>query len=288
MSNYTPKYGYIGPRDSSQSLNVNSLEECVNWVLDEVHSNFSRGIDITFLNIEGKESILSLEKISTEDSIQGRVKLDQEGDPRLFIHFPKNCFLGTEDKEEFERTLVVLKKTSHLLETLGIKGRSIVLRVGPSYGNKKQTLQRLVSRFNKLPKDIKDRIILTNDDRPSLFSITDLLSHVHYETGIPLCFRFLPHQFNNGKLSAKEAFALSLTTWEEGEIPIFIHSESSEIDENGVHVNREPADFIKHRIPTFNLFADIVIDAKKKDGALIRYISEKPALPPMVINKITK
>lgn len=280
MSNYIPRYGYIGPK--------NPITEFPDWILKEVAYNSSKGIKITLLSLDSKESIASLCKIDTENLIGDIILRDQITNTRLFLYFPKLIFLATEDEEDFKKSVTVLKKASHLLKNLGVDGRSIILRAGPSYGNKKQTLRRFISRFNELPKDIKDRIILTNDDRPSLFSITDLLSHVHYETGVPLCFRFLPHQFNDGRLSSKEAFALSLTTWAEGETPIFIHAESSEIDLNGVHTNREPADFISHRIPTFNLFADVVIDSKKKDEALIRYISEKPSLPPMVINKITK
>jgi UV DNA damage repair endonuclease len=282
------KYGYIGPRETTIFPNEKSLDGCIDWILKEVHFNVTRSIDITFLSLESKEVVQSFLNINPEEETKEPLKLNQPDDPRVFLFFPKTCFLGTENKEDFEECLNLLKNSSHLLDTLGIEGRSIILRVGPSYGNKRQTLQRLVSRYKKLPEYIKNKIILTNDDKPSLFSITDLLSQVHYETGVPLCFRFLPHQFNDGKLSTKEAFALSLTTWEEGETPIFIHAESSEIDENGVHVSREPADFIKYRIPTFNLFSDVIIDAKKKDLALTRYISEKPSLPPMVINKISK
>jgi hypothetical protein len=115
MSINTPKYGYIGPREKKNSLKCDSLEGCINWILSEVHFNVSRGIKITFLSIEDKETISSLEKINTEDFIEDCVKFNQPGDPRLFVHFPKSCFLGTEDKEDFEKTLGILKKTSHLL-----------------------------------------------------------------------------------------------------------------------------------------------------------------------------
>ena len=115
---------------------------------------------------------------------------------------------------------------------------------------------------------------------------TDLLSGVFYTTKTPICFRFLPHQFNNGGLTSREALFLSSSTWPVGVKPVFIHSEPEASDEFGVPSSPSPSDYLHYRIPTFNLETDIIVDCGERDLACVKYMLENKSLKPIIINKV--
>ena len=58
-----------------------------------------------------------------------------------------------------------------------------------------------------------------NDDRPSLFSIADLLP-LHAMAGVPLVFDYLHHALLPGGLSEREALEAALATWPTGVRPV--------------------------------------------------------------------
>ena len=169
---------------------------------------------------------------------------------------------------------------------IGQKDPCILVRVGSAYGNRKETLARFCSEVSSLPEEISKRLVVMNDEKPSLFSVTDLLSGVFYSTKTPICFRFLPHQFNNGGLTSREALFLSSSTWPSEVKPVFIHSEPESNDEFGAPSSPCPSDYLQYRIPTFNLETDIILDCGEKDLACVKYMLENKSLKPIVINKV--
>lgn len=140
-------------------------------------------------------------------------------------------------------------------------------------------------RVLQLGKATISRLCVMNDDKPSLFSVTDLLSGVYYKTRIPICFRILPHQFNDGGLSIREALFLSCSTWGSEHKPIFIHSESSSVDEFGIPVDPKGSEYLKHRIPTFGLNLDVIIDSPAKEDACLKYRMDYKSLTPIIIGR---
>ena len=133
-------------------------------------------------------------------------------------------------------------------------------------------MKSFCDRVLLLDKGTSEKLCVTNDEKPSLFSITDLLSGIYYESGIPLCFRSLPHQFNAGGLSIREALFLASSTWKSGERPFFIHGESSDIDAHGISLSPIPTNKLTRRIPTFGLDCDIIIDSPGRELTYIDYI----------------
>ena len=58
-----------------------------------------------------------------------------------------------------------------------------------------------------------------NDDRPGMYSISDLLP-LHQMAGTPLVFDYLHHALAPGKLSEEEALLTALDTWPQGVRPV--------------------------------------------------------------------
>jgi hypothetical protein len=286
------RIGYVGSMKSWGESRIESLSRFLDFIILHVNTNIHRGIHITcvdtididfkginFSDIE--EDSLDQEKI---DIISNFLSFKES---RIFFFVGKTHFLGSQIPEVVLETRWILKKISDFLELIGHKENSILIRVGSAYGNRKETLARFCSKVASLPEEVSSKLIVMNDEKPSLFSVTDLLSGVFYQTKIPICFRFLPHQFNNGGLTSREALFLSSSTWPVGTKPIFIHSEPEAIDEFGVPVSPSPSSDLQCRVPTFNLEIDILLDCGDRDLACTKYMLENKSLKPIIINKVT-
>ncbi len=237
-----------------------------------------------FLNsdfLEEEDPIIS-ERINEINSIINKNSM------RVVFFVGKDYFLGSQLDDVKEKTIKVLNKLSDVLEAIGINGPSIVIRIGSAYGNRKKTMKEFCLMTKKLGYSTIQKLTVMNDEKPSLFSITDLLSGVYYETGIPLCFRILPHQFNDGGLSIREAMFLAASTWKVNSKPFFFHSEASDVDSNGRALSPECSDTLTMRIPTFGLDIDVIIDSPNRELCYLGYLKSHRGLPPTVINKISK
>jgi len=261
-----------------------------------VHSTVSRnkkiGLGVTCLEIPQNFKSLDFSSVEegTKDSeilweIFQFIKADKH---RVFFFLPNFYFLGSQIDGVVDQTKDLLNSISCFLDSVGIQDTSIVLRIGSAYGDRKKTMQRFCEEVSTLDDSVVSKLSVCNDEKPSLFSVTDLLGGIFYSCGLPIVFRFLPHQFNTGGLSIREAYFLAASTWKEKTVPIFMHSESSSSDENGIAVSPIPANHLKYRIPTFGLEIDVVLDTPLQEESCIKYVNNIISLKPMVINKIGK
>ena len=270
-----------------------SRSEFVEQILISAESNHKSGIELSCFELS-QDSIFFpdfcvVEEYEPENELLEKlVFFLRNSSHRIFFILPHYYFLGSQIQTVVSDTSSLLYKISYFLEHLGIKTPSIIIRIGSAYGNRKITMTRFNSEVHKLHSGVRKLLCVTNDEKPSLFSVTDLMSGVFYATKLPICFRFLPHQFNSGGLSAREALFLSCSTWQDGIKPIFIHGEPEEIDDNGLALSVVPSVLLKHRIPTFGLDVDVVIDTPDSKKACVRYMAESYGLKPIVINKIGK
>jgi UV DNA damage repair endonuclease len=247
-------------------------------------------IDLSELDLEPEflSCILEEEKVQTSKLILDLNSLIKKNDLRICFFLTKDFFLGSQLEGVSEKTIKYLNHFSLLLDCLGIDYPSLVIRVGSAYGNRKSTLKTFCKRISQLDNSVISKLIVSNDDKPSLFSTTDLLSGVYYETKIPICFRALPHYFNDGALSLREAFFLACSTWKEGTKPLFIYGESAEKDAFGFPVSSQTSGSLTTRIPTFGLNCDIVIDSVEREFCLLRYLSDVKVLPPLVLDRVKR
>lgn len=285
------RIGYLGPMKTWEGKQIDSLDQFLNFIILQINHNIHRGIQISCidtLNIDfNKIDFSGLEEDSLEqekiDVISNFLSFKSS---RIFFFVGKTHFLGSQIPEVVQETKEILRKISDFLEAVGVKDPSILIRIGSAYGNRKETLSRFCSEVSSLPEEVSSKLVVMNDEKPSLFSVTDLLSGVFYATRTPICFRFLPHYFNDGGLTSREALFLSASTWPQGVKPIFIHSEPESVDDFGAPLSPSPSGFLKFRVPTFNLEIDFILDCKGRDEACVKYMLENKSLKPMVINRV--
>jgi UV DNA damage repair endonuclease len=292
-----PKLTYLGPNTESfnKKAQIDSYEEMLIIVLHNMKFNLKHDIknscidicDFSFTANFFKEAIEE-ESESVSEVIEEINQIRAKHESKIFIYVGKDYFLGTQLEPVKESTISLLKRLSAILDLIGINYPSIMVRIGSAYGNRKSTMDLFCERTLSLGPDVISKMCVMNDDKPSLFSVTDLLSGIYYKTKIPICFRILPHQFNDGGLTIREALFLSCSTWKEGQKPVFIHSESSEVDESGLPLTSKPSEYLKHRIPTFGLDLDVIIDSPANEDSCLKYLMDYRSLPPIVINKNQK
>lgn len=291
-----PKLSYLGPHSESVDINlqINSYEEFLCVIRDNIKLNLELDIKITCIDVcDFKFSPNFFKEVIEEESSVSPI-IDEinlmiaKNDLRIFLSLNREYFLGTQLDNIKNSTIAILSRLSSILDLIGITYPSIMVRVGSAYGNRRNTMDLFCDRLSEMNNSVISKLCVLNDDKPSLFSVTDLLSGIYYKSGIPICFRLLPHQFNDGGLTIREALFLSCSTWKSGQKPVFIHSESCEYSEDGIPSTPKPSEYLKRRIPTFGLDIDVIIESPSREDSCLKYRMDHKSLPPIVINKNSK
>lgn len=294
--NGIPEITYLGfPLSLNNSkFYFSTKKDFLNLILISLLENEKKGIRnvcIDSSEIEFSEEFfrdqIDEESKEIENILNGINKIILLRSSKIFFYCSKEYFLASQIEEVKNKSVSILESISSIFDSIGIDYPSIILRIGSAYGNRKDTMKSFCSRVMELNPEIKNKLAVTNDDKPSLFSVTDLLSGIYYQTGIPICFRFMGHVFNNGGLTAREAIFLSNSTWK-GETPIFIHSESKDRDGDGNFISPYPSDYLSNRIPTFGLDLNVILETGKKEEACVKYFKEFLSLDPIIFTKKNK
>jgi len=134
------------------------------------------------------------------------------------------------------------------------------------YGDKQSAMDRFITNFDKLSNSVKSRLTIENDDKASMYSVKDLM-YIHNAIKIPIVFDYHHHTFNTGDLSEQQALELAMSTWPENIIPAVHYSESA--------IGKKPqahSDYIQRIPETYDNKVDIMVEAKQKDLAIIKFI----------------
>jgi len=150
----------------------------------------------------------------------------------------------------------------------------INIHLGGAYGEKDMAISRFITNFFRLPYSVSSRLTVENDDKASLYSTKELVELLHPETGIPIVHDQHHHTFCDGGLTQEEGMRLAATTWKPGIRQVIHYSESRSVEAGDPKIKPQAhSDFIKNRIETFGMDIDVMIEAKGKDLALLKYLS---------------
>lgn len=292
-----PEITYLGkPKEfGDKKVVLNSYLDLISAIRKFLEFNLSLDIKIVCLDVSDFSfspdffnTPIEEESPLVSNEIDAINTLISKNNIRICVFIGKDYFLGSQLEVVVDSTVSLLNRLSGILDVIGVDYPSIMIRIGSAYGNRKLTMDEFCNRLSLLDENTVSKLCVMNDDKPSLFSITDLLSGVYYKSGIPICFRILPHQFNDGGLTIREALFLSGSTWDKGRKPIFFHSESSDLDSDGIPNTPHITEYLTRRIPTFGLDLDVVIESTAKEDSCLKYRMDYKSLPPIVINKINR
>lgn len=200
-------------------------------------------------------------------------------DQRLTYHPGPFNVLASENEHVVQKTLKELDQHSQIMDLAGLSSspfNKINIHVGSTLqGRKKEALENFCRNYERLDAGTKNRLTVENDDKGSMFTTADLYEGIYSRIGIPLVFDFHHHYCHSGGMPEEEAIKLACSTWPQQIVPVVHYSEPKSLTEK--KLLRAHAEFIEHEIPDYGLTLDVMLEAKQKECALMRYRQKETA-----------
>jgi UV DNA damage endonuclease len=212
------------------------------------------------------------------DTLQTAGMIARQSQQRLTFHPGPFNLLASPKKDVVENTVKDLEMHGLIMDLMGLDQthyNKINIHIGATYGDKKKAADTWVNNLNLLSKSVKSRLTVENDDKASMFSVKDLFHMVFVRTGVPIVFDYHHHRFNDGGLSEREALMLAMSTW--GYIkPVVHYSESKSIHEENNKIRPQAhSDYIHGPINIYGKDVDVMVEAKAKDWAILKYMQNE-------------
>ena len=189
---------------------------------------------------------------------------------RLSCHPGPYTCLASPNPKTVEKSILGLQMHSDLADLLGYREEfAINIHIGGVYENKLETAKRFAEQYAKLPVAIQQRLTIENDDKASMWSMSDL-----FELIVPRCpaiklvLDIHHHRFCQRE-SLLEAARMAFSTWTGfSEIPKVHYSESRPDSRPQAH-----SDYIKDLSPNLpgSIQYDVMVEAKAKELAVLQY-----------------
>ena len=176
-----------------------------------------------------------------------------------------------------QNTIRDLELHGKLFDMMGLSQtpyNNINIHCNGVYGDKMAAMDRFITNFEKLSESVRKRLTLENDDKASMYSVSDLM-YIHHKTGIPIVFDYHHHQFCTGGLSERQALLLAVSTWRKSGVTPEVHySESKALhEENSKLKPQAHSDYITALPNTYRIDVDIMVEAKAKELAILPFIN---------------
>ncbi|KAL4786313.1 UV-endonuclease UvdE-domain-containing protein [Aspergillus varians] len=195
---------------------------------------------------------------------------------RVSVHPGQFTQIASPRNEVLENSIRDLEYHSELLQLLQLPAQQdrdavMILHMGGVFGDKEATLDRFRSNYQKLSQDIKNRLVLENDDVS--WSVHDLLP-ICEELNIPLVLDYHHHniifdssQVREGTLDIMDLYDRIKATWTRKNITQKMHYSEPE---SAAITNRQRR---KHSarvrtLPPCDPTMDLMIEAKDKEQAV--------------------
>ena len=193
---------------------------------------------------------------------------------RVGLHPDHFTLLNSPNPEVQESSRRDLNYHLNMLEAMGLGTASkLVIHVGGKYQDRSSALERFKAQFKALPEEIKQRLILENDDR--CYTAAEVLQLAE-EIGVPMVLDIHHHQILNNGENLEDLLPEIFATWGNETPKVHLSSPRSEKD------LRSHADYIEtgtaiefiNLARKFNRNFDIMLEAKQKDLALLKLAEE--------------
>lgn len=200
---------------------------------------------------------------------------------RLSAHPDHFTLLNSPREEVTEASIKDLKYHLRILDGMGLDSSAkLVIHVGGSYKNKEASLKRFIQNYELLSSDLKQRLVLENDDK--IYSTRDVLG-LCQELKIPMVLDIHHHWCNNHNDNVGDYLEDIFATWDGEARPPKIHLSSPRDAKNfRNHADNVEASFLLDflaQAKKLDRDFDVMIEAKNKDLALFNLMDELKQIP---------
>lgn len=196
---------------------------------------------------------------------------------RLTYHPGPFNVLAANSELVLSKTKKELLQHAEIMDLLGLPqspSAKINIHIGGAYGDKSAALARFAENYEQLPNPIRKRITVENDDKANLFSVKDLL-FLHEQTRVPVVFDYFHHTFCTGGWNEEEALLAAVSTWPKDILPVVHFSSSKKKYEDPFVAATAHADYVYERINTYGQQVDVMLEAKAKERAVMKYVKDQ-------------
>ena len=187
---------------------------------------------------------------------------------RIDMHLSEYCILNSTNKEVVKRSIDEIKYHYKLLKAFKVKP-NLVIHIGSRSFGKGNSIKRFINNFSKLPKYLKESLIIENDDK--VFNVEDTLN-LCKQINRPMVLDVHHHNCNKTKNDLSFYLEDIFNTWNETpKIHFSSPKNKKDFRAHNDYINSD--DFISF-IKSINRDIDIMLEAKAKDDALFRLIRE--------------
>lgn len=192
---------------------------------------------------------------------------------RVNTHLDQFNVLNSDKKETVEMTIRNISHHYDLFTDMKLENARTILHIGSAKGGKLKAVSRLVENFSKLPQHLQDIIMFENDDK--LYTVQETL-YVCEKLKVPMVLDVHHYICNQDGEELASFMPRIFKTWESEKHPPEIQFSSP----RDYQLDRKHADYIKEDdvikflefIKQFDTDIDIMIEAKKKDLALLELL----------------
>jgi len=204
-------------------------------------------------------------------------RLAKEGGQRLSFHPGQFNALTSPSEKVILNCIKDLEIHGHIMDVIGMPRTpeaKINIHLGGSFGDRDSAMERWCLNFPRLSEAVRSRLTIENDDKASLYSPIHIFEGVTRRTGVPIVFD--SHHWSVGSQSADYHTELKVaaSSWPDGIRPACHHSNSATLEGKKAppcaHSDYIYSEFDDAGIDNL----DIVIEAKAKELAVIRYTQE--------------
>lgn len=193
---------------------------------------------------------------------------------RVDLHPNWFAILNSTNKDVVNNTYNILKYHYNILDALNIKDKVIILHIGSSVCGKKASLTRFINNFNKLPINIRDSIVLENDDK--IYNALDTLNLCN-KLNIPMVLDYHHHMCNNNS-NIDNYLENIFNTWTNKTPKIHFSSPKSKLKKeyrsHSNYINSDDFIMFIEKLKKIDKDVDIMLEAKDKDDALFKLVRE--------------
>jgi UV DNA damage endonuclease len=197
---------------------------------------------------------------------------------KLRVSFHPNQFtLFTSPRDDVTDNAVIdMEYHYRMLDAMGVEKQGLInIHIGGAYGDKLTTLERFHPNLTKLPRHVKERMTLENDDKT--YNAEETLEACQKEK-IPFVFDYHHHMANLCEKSLEELLPSIFSTWDHIDLTPKIHISSPKT----ASAFRSHADFVDlefirpflDRLRQVNEDVDFMIEAKAKDQACLKLVED--------------
>jgi UV DNA damage endonuclease len=196
---------------------------------------------------------------------------------RLSTHPGQYTVINAPDPELVRKSCLDLEQDAFLLDALGQPREAVVVvHVGGAYGEPRAALDRWAAAYESLSPRARARVVVEHDE--TSFALADVLE-LHRRTGVRVIYDAHHDRCNPSDATVADALA----TWPDDVRPK-VHLSSPKLDfrENGAAPTLDQhSDFVSPwdaaaLVRSLPRAADVVLEAKAKDLALLRLRAQLP------------